>query len=142
MAEIYGDAEQFLKAFVMLQEKIIVGRRRLHLWIPLLDPQKCLFKILDGNREDLLDERLADLAIDNGEEDALPRLSRDNEIEFDVADTAPLICDVRPLFNEFSARELLVASSPPVPFLFPVEPEPGCRWHTIRTPEPPIDRIL
>jgi len=41
MAEIYFDTEQLFKPLVVVQEKIVVGRSRLHLGETFLDPEEC-----------------------------------------------------------------------------------------------------
>ena len=70
MAEIYFDIQQFLKSFMVLQQQVIVGCRRLHLGKAFFDAEECTLEISDRNWQHLLNERFPDFAVDDGEKDA------------------------------------------------------------------------
>ncbi len=116
MTEVDRDTEKVLQPFVVLPEDIIVGRHRAPLGVASLDMETRSFDVRDGYREYLFYERNSNLPISKREQDAMPVLSRDDEVSLRIADPSSTIDDRWPYINEFAVCEVgyFLPSSPPV----------------------------
>jgi hypothetical protein len=105
VAEIYLDPEEFFQLFMLPKENVVVGGEGLPFGKPLLDSRAGLVHVLDGHRINLLKERVAALAVDEGEEGARPRLARDDEVAFQVSDPASVGYGERSFIDEGAVGE-------------------------------------
>ena len=100
MAEIYAAAEQLGEFLMPCKEQVIVRGRALKFGKALLDPYEGPVHVLDRGPKDLFNEGHARPAVAEGEEDALPVGSGEDEVRFRIAHSVSRIDILRPLVNE------------------------------------------
>jgi hypothetical protein len=82
------------------KENVVVSRQSFPFGKLSLDPQEGPVHVLDGNRINLFDERIAALAINEGEEVSRPALARDDEVSLHISNPTSFGYARRSLVNE------------------------------------------
>ena len=109
VAKVDLATEELLSFFVMLEQEVIVSRNTLELRKVLLNTEKGFVHILNADRQDLLNEQDACLAINHRQKYSSPILTTDHKVYLHIAHT-PSFTDLRLQIADFGSRNFWIRS--------------------------------